>query len=265
MGSSPAFAARRPGALVFTAALACSGPAAAQEPPSSWSLGVGLAGATSQRPYIGIDREFAAIPLIQFDSKYLKVFGPGLEVKLPGLELGETQKLNFGLVARYDFFSGYDAGDSWIFNGMRGRKGGLWAGAKVAWENSLANLTVEWSADVTGDSRGRMASLGIDRNWRLGKHLMLTPRLVATWQNDNYVDYYYGVRDSEARSWRPAYHGGAGVSAEVGLRGIYMFDKRHSVFLDVGVTSLPSQVRDSPLVGRSTENSLLVGYIYRFR
>lgn len=243
-------------------------PVFAQQPPGegkSWSLGVGLGAASTQRPYIGVGRENAALPFIQFDSKYLKVFGPGLEVKLPGVEISQSQRLNFGIVGRYDFSGGYDAGDSWIFSGMRGRKAGFWAGGKVEWENSLANVTAEWTADVTGDSKGQMVSLGLDRNWRLSNQVMLTPRLVATWQNDKYVDYYYGVRDSEARPWRAAYRGSSGVSAEVGLRGVYLFNPRHQVFVDVGVTGLSSQIRDSPLVDRATENSIFLGYIYRFR
>ena len=43
-----------------------------------------------------------------------------------------------------------------------------------------------------------------------------------------------------------------------------MFDDHHSVFLDVKATRLADEIKDSPLVDRSTENSVLFGYLYRF-
>jgi len=66
---------------------------------------------------------------------------------------------------------------------------------------------------------------------------MLTPRLGATWLDKKYVDYYYGVETDEIMFNRPAYQGKSGVNLELGVRGNYIFDARHSVFLDIGVTS----------------------------
>jgi outer membrane protein len=93
---------------------------------------------------------------------------------------------------------------------------------------------------------------------------MLTPRLGASWQDKKYVDYYFGVRNSEVRIDRAAYVGKSGVTTEVGVRGMYMFDKTHSMFMDVGVSSLAKEIKDSPLVDRSTENSVFIGYLYSF-
>ena len=35
--------------------------------------------------------------------------------------------------------------------------------------------------------------------------------------------------------------------------------------MDVEVTRLASSIKDSPLVDRSTENRVFLGYLYRFR
>jgi outer membrane protein len=239
-----------------------AGPSEAEQ-SSSWGLGLGAA--SSQKPYTGIDRETKAIPIIQFENKYVRVFGPGLEVKLPGLRIGDTQKLSFGLVGRFDLSGGYEADDVPILAGMSERKGSLWAGAKAKWENGLANVTAEWTGDASGNSKGKLFSLGLDRTWRIGEHVMLTPRLAAKWQDSKYIDYYFGVRDSEVRAGRAAYRGGSGMNTEVGLRGTYKFDRQHSVLLDARVTSLASEIKDSPLVDRSTDNSVFLGYVYRFR
>lgn len=234
---------------------------AAESEGSAWGLGVGAA--SSQQPYKGIDRDSQVIPLIYFENEYVRVFGPGAEIKLPGLEFADTQRLDFSLVGEYDF-SGYDDDDARILGGMSDRKSGFWAGVKAKWSNDLADVSAQWLGDVSGNSNGRRFALGLERSWNIGEHIRLTPRLAAIWQDDKYVDYYFGVRRSEARADRAAYDGKSGINTEFGVRGNYMFDDHHSVFLDLKATSLSNEIKDSPLVDRSTENSALFGYLYRF-
>lgn len=249
-------------ALSIAAAAAAAQPADAGPPAASWSLGLGVV--SMQKPYAGIDREDKLLPVLRFENQYLRVFGPQVAVKLPSVGLGGAQRLDFSLVGKYDG-SGYEADDAPILGGMQERKAGFWAGAEAQWKNDVADVKATWLADASGHSKGQKFSLGLERTWRLGGKVMLTPRVEATWHDKKYVDYYYGVRDTEARLGRAAYAGKAGTGAEAGLRGVYLFDQRHSVFMDVAVSSLPRQVKDSPLVDRSTENRVLLGYTYRFR
>lgn len=237
-------------------------PADAQQPSSSWGLGVGAM--VKQRPYKDIDLKSTAVPLIQFENKYVRLLGLGVEVKLPSLDVGKSQRLDFRIVGKYDG-SGYEADDAPILAGMDERKGGFWAGAKVKWHNELADVSAEWLADASSHSKGQRFNLGLERTWRLGDRVMLTPHAKLAWQDKKYVDYYYGVRDSEVRANRAAYTGKSGVNPGIGVRGAYMFDKRHSMFLDVEVTSLAKGIKDSPLVDRSSEYGMFLGYLYRFQ
>lgn len=238
------------------------GPAGDGPPETSWSLGVGVM--SMQKPYTGIDRENIVLPLLQFENKYVNIFGPQIGLKLPSLEISDSQKVNFSIVGKYDG-SGYKSKDAPILRGMSKRKGGFWAGAEVEWKNDLADVKAAWLSDASGNSKGQSFSLGLERTWHFGERMMLTPRVEATWRDKKYVDYYFGVRDSEVRTGRAAYAGKAGTGAEVGVRGIYKFDARNSIFLDFSVSSLPEGVKDSPLVDRSTENRVLLGYTFRFR
>ncbi|WP_426386312.1 MipA/OmpV family protein [Pseudomonas brassicacearum] len=231
------------------------------EPSSSWGLGVGAL--SSQQPYTGIDRDNKAIPLIYFENEYLWVFGPNAEVKLSQLEIGDTQQIDFSLMGQYDF-SGYDADDARVFDGMSDRKSSFWAGAKVEWHTGLVDVRAEWLSEVSGNSKGQRFNVGLERTWRVGEHITLTPQVTAMWQDKKYVDYYFGVRDSEARIDRAAYDGKSALNTEFGVRGNYMFDKHHALFLDIKATSLANEIKDSPLVDSSTENSALFGYLYRF-
>lgn len=252
----------------FAALLTCSATVFAQGPGEdgpqamSWSLGIGAI--SMQKPYTGIDRDSMVLPVLQFESKYFTISGPQIGLKLPSLDISASRQLNFSIVARYDG-SGYKSNDAAILSGMSERKSGFLAGAEVEWKNDVVDVKAAWLADASGNSKGQLFSLGFERTWHVGGHIMLMPRVEATWHDKKSVDYYFGVRDSEARLDRPAYAGKAGTSAEVGVRGIYMFDQQHSVFLDVAVSSLAKGVKDSPLVDRSTENRVLLGYTYRFR
>lgn len=228
---------------------------------SEWGLGIGVV--NTQKPYKGSERETKALPLIRYENEYVKVGGLGLEVKLPGLELGNANRIRFGLVGRMDL-GGYEAGDAPILAGMAERKSGFWAGARAEWENELVQVSAQWTTDASGHSKGQRFSLGLEKNWRLGRHVMLVPHVTAHWLDKKYVGYYYGVRAGEVTADRAAYAGKSGVNVEAGLRTMYMIDSSHSMLLDVGVTSLAKSIKDSPLVDRSSTNRVVLGYMYRF-
>jgi outer membrane protein len=250
-------------------ALTCCAPAIAQQPPgkdepegSSW--GLGLAVMSAQKAYKGMDRETRALPMLSFENQYVKLSGPNLELKLPGLQLSDSQRLNFGIVAKLFGGGGYEASDSPALAGMAERESGVWAGAKVEWENDVADVKLELLGDASGKSKGQRAALGLGRKWMLGPSVMLMPQVGVEWVDKKYVDYYYGVRASEATAGRAAYTGKATVNPEVSLTGIYRFDKHQSLMLNVGVKALGKEIKNSPIVDRSTENRVMLGYTYRF-
>jgi outer membrane protein len=78
------------------------------------------------------------------------------------------------------------------------------------------------------------------------------------------VDYYYGVRASEATAARPAYQGDSLTAVDVGLRLEYSPATRHSLFLDVSAKRFGGSIKDSPLVERVTQSFVGFGYLYRF-
>lgn len=250
--------------LAAAIALLCL-PLAAQESDSeqesSWGLGLGVV--SSQKAYTDMDRETRVIPFISYENEYIEVLGPNLKYKLPSFELNDSNKFNFNLVGEYDF-SDNDPDETPILNGMEERKGGFWAGVGMEWQNEIATISLEWLTEVSGDSEGAVINLGIERTWHIGDSYMLTPRVVLSRVDKNYVGYYYGVRVDEVRSDRAFYQGEAGLNTEVGVRGIYRIDQQQMIMLDLAVTSLATEIKDSPLVDSSTESRVMLGYIYRF-
>ncbi|MGQ4878523.1 MipA/OmpV family protein [Billgrantia sp. LNSP4103-1] len=252
---------------VLAVGLCTSAAALAQEPndaeSSSTTWGLGLGVMSEQEPYAGMDRDNQPLPLLEVENRYIHLFGPQIELKLPSLDISDSQELDFGIVVQYDG-SGYEESDADILDGMSERKDGFWAGAKVEWGNDFVDVGAEWLADVSGNSKGQLINVGLERTWYFGEHFLLTPHVGASWQDAKTIDYYFGVRDSEARIGRPAYTGESATNIEAGVRGVYMFDQHHSVLMGAEVTRLADEIKDSPLVDRSTTNSVYLGYLYRF-
>ncbi|HDX8381088.1 TPA: MipA/OmpV family protein [Aeromonas salmonicida] len=247
--------------LFFTPLTVFSADHVDDEESSSWGLGLGIS--SVQKAYVNIDRDYQPIPLITFDNKYIQISGPELAFKLPSYHISSSSKLNFSIIGKYEF-DGYKQDDADILNGMEDRDGGFWSGFKAEWANSLANISAEYISEVSGDSDGNRFNFGVERTWHFKERFMLTPRVLVSLLDEKYVDYYYGVRQNEVNTNRAYYSGEAGVNIEVGARGGYMLKQKHFIFLDVGVKSLASEIKDSPLVDSSTENSIALGYIYNF-
>ena len=249
--------------------LACFSSAFAQQPanggkPEGSSWGVGGAAISTQKAYKGTNRETRAVPLLSYENQYVKFSGPNLELKLPGLDLSDTQHLNFGIVTKLFGGGGYEASDSPTLMGMSERKSSIWVGAKMEWANDFADVKVEFLGDASGNSKGQRLMFGLEHKWKLNQNIMLVPQIGIEWVDKKYVDYYYGVLTKETKTWRAAYAGKSTLNPEISLTGIYRFDKQQSLMLNLGVKSLGDAIKNSPIVGRPTENRVMLGYMYRF-
>lgn len=222
---------------------------------SQWGLGIAVG--MDRKPYREFDDKAIAIPMVTYENRWVSVAGPSLDLKLPS-----AGPVSFRLRARYAS-DGYEAEDSPYLTGMDERKASIWLGGAAIWRNEFANLSAELLADASGHSKGTRFKLQVDRRFTSGA-FGFTPRLAVHWADRKYVDYYYGVRAAESRSDRARYDGDAAANVELGLRVDYAVAPKQTIFLDVSGTSLGSGIKNSPLVGRSSQTGVRVGYLYRF-
>ncbi|MBN6149446.1 MipA/OmpV family protein [Xanthomonas sp. AmX2] len=219
--------------------------------------GLGAAVVTMHTPYRGVRPEHVALPLLVYESTWWSMYGTSLSLNLPSLgpaALSLTTRLAH---------DGYEASDSRYLAGMDRRKDRLWLGGAATWRTAYADTRIEWMGDASGNSHGRRAGVSVEHVFDLGK-FELTPRLGMAWLDRRYVDYYYGVRPHEARAGRVAYRPGATVDIEGGLRAAYRVAHRDSLFLDLGVDRVGTQVRRSPLVDATVQTRIVLGYVHVF-
>ncbi|AOW14697.1 hypothetical protein LPB72_04985 [Hydrogenophaga crassostreae] len=225
--------------------------------PAGAHWGLGMVVRSETKAYRDFDNKTEVWPVLTFENRWVRFFGPSMEVKL-----GQSGAFAFGLNASYAG-DGYEAKDSPFLAGMKERKNSFWLGGSLSMRHEMATFNTRWVTDASGNSHGQKLKLGVERRFALGQ-LGITPRLAATWQDSKFVNYYYGVRASEIRSGRAAYNAGSAVNAEVGLRLDYRLARQHMLFVDMGVTALDNAIKNSPLVDRGTVPEVGIGYMYRF-
>jgi outer membrane protein len=227
----------------------------APAPTSSW--GLGLAISSERETYRGEGNRNQVVPLLMYDSEYVRVFGNVVDLKLPSVA-----GVRFALRAKYSLGAGYEADDSPYLAGMAERKGGLWLGGAATWKTPALTLSAQW-LKAGGASKGQQFDLTAERSFGFGK-LQVTPHAGALWKDDKYVDYYFGVTAGEATATRPAYTGKATTDFNLGVRFDYALSRNQLILMDVSSTRRGSGASDSPLVDKDIVPSLRLGYLYRF-
>jgi outer membrane protein len=234
---------------------------ASSKTPSSTQWGIGLAAGASQELYRGTGNENSGLPLLYVENDWFRFLGATADVKLGTWGQGSS---TLGLTGRLKYEGGgYESADSPALTGMADRDGGLWGGATLTWKTPVVKTSLEWLSDASSKSKGQQLQLQVDRRIAFGS-LSITPRAQVQWQDKKYVDYYYGVRASEAMPGRPQYTGEAATSYGVGMRFDYQIAPKQTVFLDLSTSRLPNEIKNSPLVERSSVSKVGIGYLYRF-
>jgi outer membrane protein len=221
-------------------------------------LRIGLSAGIARKPYEGSDTNAKLMPMLGYENKWLRVMGPGVEGKL-----AHIGALSFGVKTIWSFQDGYKSSDADIFNGMQTRKGSVWLGPSMEWRTGVGMLAAEVLTDASGHSNGQQAKLSFGTRFHAGD-LEYGPHLSLQWQSDRYVDYYYGVNDSESTASRAAYTGRATLNASVGLQLNYHLSRQQSLGAEIGVEHYGKGITDSPLVNKSTTPILRLGYTYFF-
>jgi outer membrane protein len=197
------------------------------------------------------------VPYIAFHGE--RFYFEGLEM---GYELIDLDWFGFTVLTQYRM-DGYDEDDSPFLRGMADRKGTLEAGMAVELDLPVGELELEGLTDVMGEHKGQEVTLTYEIELELDR-FSVTPFLGASWQSSRFTEYYFGVKESEARSRRRAYKPGSALNVETGIEFGYKLSKHWSIMSEWGVTFLDSAIEDSPIVDEGHEFSGFVGVFYRF-
>ena len=222
---------------------------------------VGLGALYKDKPYKDYDSDEKTnpVPIILYEGESFFVRGSSL-----GWKFVDSNGLEFAAIGEY-LADGYDSSDSDYLRGMDDRDPSFGIGGHVIWNPEALGFKLTAVTDVTDNSDGNQIRGEVFYKYRTGD-LMLRPSAGFVWQSDDYNDYYYGVKNSEARPGRPAYSADDDFNYRLGVVAVYqektspwMFagGLRYDIFGD--------EIKDSPIVDEDEELTAFIGIAYTFR
>lgn len=159
---------------------------------------------------------------------------------------------------------GYDPADYAALAGMAKRDTSVEAGLHGIWLTHASLISYGVFTDISNKSDGNSAQLSLAHPFRLAPRWHLIPSLGAEWLSDKVVDYYFGVKPSEATLARPAYVGTASLNLRAGVMLHYRLSREWSLFGGASVTRLGSGISDSPIVTHDAITALHFGGGWHF-
>ena len=223
---------------------------------------VGIGAMYKDKPYKKYDdsEKTNAIPLILYEGEHFFARGATL-----GWDFLDSDAFEFAVIGEF-MNGGYDSSDSNFLRGMDDRDASFGVGGQFIWQPE--NLGVKLSAvtDVTDNSEGIQAHGEVFYAYRTG-NWMFKPSAGIEWQDDDFNDYYYGVRPSEVNLaiGRTAYSADSDVNYRVGVVTIYQQKTSPWMYMaGLRYSFLGDEIDDSSIVDDDTELTAILGVAYTF-
>lgn len=166
-----------------------------------------------------------------------------------------TVRFGAGLKAR----PGWNPDDDPLLQGMASRDNSADGYVNALFRSPVVNVSAVFYHDLGNVSNGNAATLRLSHNFWINRITRITPSIGIEWLSSRLVDFYYGVRPSEARTDRPAYQGRESVDISAGVTGGYHLTRRWSLLGGVYARRFGSGIHDSPIVTRSVNTLAFFG------
>jgi outer membrane protein len=245
--------------LLFSGPLLAQGdaaPPAGDKDELKWSLGAGVI--ASPRPYIGTSARVFPIPALSLE--YKRWFVQGIR---GGYSFVKSDRFTANLFAQARF-RGLEPDDSPYLTGMEERKKSMDAGLEFIYSGRPVGFRASVITDTLGRSNGQEASLLAVTGVPLGRLGIVLVGAGPRWLSQDRVDYYYGVRESEATPTRPVYTGEATWNLDINVTAILNLGSNWTMVALLNREGLGSGIKMSPIVERTSAYALIASLSYNF-
>ncbi len=160
--------------------------------------------------------------------------------------------------------SGYKSSDSEFLKGMDNRKSTFEGG--LAWSARYKNssyIEIMLLGDMLHTYNSWISKVEIGNEFKTG-NFTFYPSAMILYQPRKFVDYYYGIKNTEATLNRPAYSPKGGFEFGVQTYIKYPITQKISVFLNIRADKVPNSAYNSPLVTNKFIYSGLASLLYTF-
>ena len=169
--------------------------------------------------------------------------------------LFNSDQVNFEILAK-SLYYGYEAKDSPVLKGMKGRDQSIEFGGRVSFETDYGLLSLHALTDILGNHKGQEVELRFGQpfyadQWSGKKDVTLGFVGGLRWQSKKMVDYYYGVKSTETTASRNEYHASSALIPFAGVELIGRFSENISLNGGIIYEKLPGSITKSPITSDS--------------
>ena len=190
--------------------------------------------------------------------------GP-LKIGLPegiSYQIYETKNMKFSTSLKPSF-APYKPNDASILNGMK-RHETIDLNLSSSFDIARGStLKFSFGSELTNQHNGDIINISYHQFIPVrGFPVILSAG--SRWQDSQRSRYFYGVYDSEDRSGRLKYIPGDSSIYFVSLNSFYNITDSLGLFGNLSAEFLPSELADSPIVGKKTSFNTVLGFGYSF-
>ncbi len=226
------------------------------------------AGALSKRSIYKTEDKYDENPLIPLNVKYGDFYLSLMETEV-GYTFYNEDGLRLSLIGKAHL--GYDSSDlESEYRAMDDRDMDFHLGLKSVYSHKNYELISFITGDVSGKSDGKIAGVQGRAHYQViqGK-LVFSPSIGATYADSGYIDYFYGVKGSEAIEGNinngEEYRGAGSMIYSFNSALTYIYDESLSFSLLGGANLYDSKVENAPIVDKRYEYFGGGSFSYKFK
>lgn len=229
---------------------------------SKQKVTIGLGPYFQTQPYKDVSTILVPSPVIFFDNSLFYVRWSRAGVYFLG-EKEEDYAWGFSLTAQPRTY-GYKASDSDYLAGMDTRKNTIEGGLAFSATYKENYLEIMALTDLLDRYDSWLIKTELGSEYKLGD-FSFYPSLILIYQSEKFIDYYYGVKDSEvATSGYTAYKPNGGLLVGLQTYINYPITDTFAALVNIRADKISDDAANSPLVDQDYIYSGLVSLIYTF-
>jgi outer membrane protein len=223
-------------------------------------LTLGLGAMYRDKPYknFSSSKRTNLVPVVLYEGEHF--FARGSTI---GWDFLDSSVVELAVIGEF-IGEGYESSDSKFLKGMSDRDPTLGLGGHIIWKPENLGLKAVAVTDIAGNSNGTQLRGEVFYTHRTGDW-MFKPTASIVWQDENFNDYYYGVRTKEINPFirRAPYSADSDINYRIGTFAVYQQKASPWMFLGgVLYNFLGDEIEDSSIVDEDNELIGLIGVAY---
>lgn len=232
----------------------------AKETKQDVTIGLGLYVQT--QPYIDVSAMILPTPVIFFDNSLVYIRWTRYGIYFLG-DKGKDFSWGFSLTAQPRTY-GYAPEDSKTLTGMDKRESSIEGGLAFGASYKTTYIEITALTDMLSRNDSLVVEATLGDKYKLNK-FSFYPSVGVSYLSKSFVNYYYGVQNSESTPTRLAYNPTAGMQLTAQSYINYEITDSLDTLINLNAKMLPKSAYDSPIVNEQFIYSGLVSLIYTFQ